>query len=251
VINARDAMQSGGKLTIEVGNIDIDEHSLVINPDLQTGQYVQISISDTGSGMDTDTQARIFEPFYSTKISEEGSGLGLAMVYGIIKQSNGVIEVSSEPGVGTTFNVYLPRIRGEYVPAEVRVSKTAESGKGENILLVEDDEALRKVIQQYLSRKGYNVISAGSAEKAVDLFKRSTTPFQFLLTDIVLPGKNGVDLASLLKEGGFNGRILYITGYARSDILPVDVEKMDIDLLEKPFSLTELSQRIRDLLDTG
>ena len=250
VINARDAMKSGGKLTIEVSNIDIDEHSLIINPDLQTGQYVQISISDTGSGMDADTQARIFEPFYSTKISEEGSGLGLAMVYGIIKQSNGVIEVSSEPGEGTTFSVYLPRVQGEYVPAEVRVAKSTEAGKGERILLVEDDEALRKVIHQYLSRKGYNVISAGSAEEAGDLFKSSSIQFQFLLADIILPGINGVDLASLLKESGFKGKVLYITGYAKSDILPVEMDIIKINLLEKPFSLTELSLRIRDLLDT-
>jgi PAS domain S-box-containing protein len=250
VINARDAMKSGGKLTIEVSNINIDEQSLVINPDLRPGQYVQISISDTGSGMDADTQARIFEPFYSTKISDKGSGLGLAMVYGIIKQSNGVIEVSSEPGVGTTFNVYLPRVQGEYIPNEVRVVQSTEPGKGERILLVEDDDVLRKVIQRHLSKKGYKVVSAGSAEEATELFKDSSMQFHLLLADIVLPGINGVDLTYLLKEDGFKGKALYITGYARNDILPVDIEKLDIELLEKPFSLTALGQRIRNLLDT-
>ena len=250
VINARDAMESGGKLTVDVKNIDIGEHSLVINPDLSPGQYVQISISDTGSGMDTDTQARIFEPFYSTKISDKGSGLGLAMVYGIIKQSNGVIEVSSEPGVGTTFNVYLPRVEGEYIPNEVRVVHSVESGKGERILLVEDDNVLRKVIQRHLSKKNYKVVSARSAEEAAELFKDSSIQFNLLLTDIVLPGINGVDLSSQLKEDGFNGQTLYITGYAKNDILPVDIEKLNIELLEKPFSLTALDQRIRSLLDT-
>ncbi len=251
VINARDAMSLGGKLTIDVSNIDIDEHSLVINPDLRPGQYVRISISDTGSGMDSDTQARIFEPFYSTKISDKGSGLGLAMVYGIIKQSKGVIEVSSEPGVGTTFDVFLPRVEGEHTPhkKEQPIQNTGSS-KGEGILLVEDDEILRNVIQRHLSRKGYEVVSAESAEEAMELFKGSSIQFQLLLTDIVLPGINGVDLASLLEEDGFNGQILYITGYARNDILPVDIEKLDIELLEKPFSLSALGQRIRGLLDT-
>ncbi|MCK5116833.1 MAG: tetratricopeptide repeat protein [Candidatus Aegiribacteria sp.] len=250
VINASDAMESGGKLTVEASNFDIDEHTLVTNPDLHPGEYVRLSISDTGSGMDADTQARIFEPFYSTKISDKGSGLGLAMVYGIIKQSNGVIEVSSEPGVGTTFNVYLPRVEGEYIPNEVPVEQSVESGKGERILLVEDDEALRQVMQRHLSRGGYEVLSAGSAEEAAELFKGSSIQFQLLLTDIVLPGINGVDLASMLKEGGFNGQVLYITGYARNDILPVDIEKLDIELLEKPFNLTALDHRIRALLDT-
>ncbi len=250
VINARDAMESGGILTIEVSNFDISEQSLVTNPDLHPGQYVRLSISDTGSGMDADTQARIFEPFYSTKISDKGSGLGLAMVYGIIKQSNGVIEVSSEPGVGTTFNVYLPRVEGEYIPDEVRVVHSAESGKGERILPVEDDDALKKVIQRHLTKKGYEVLSAGSGEEAAELFKESSEKYQLLLTDIVLPGINGVDLASMLEEDGFNGQVLYITGYARNDIQPVDIEKLNVELLEKPFSLTALGQRIRSLLDT-
>ncbi|MCK4807263.1 MAG: PAS domain S-box protein, partial [Candidatus Aegiribacteria sp.] len=249
VINARDAMKSGGKLTIEVSNVDIDEHSLVTNPDLHPGRYVQFSISDTGSGMDADTQARIFEPFYSTKGSEKGSGLGLAMVYGIIKQSDGVIEVSSEPRVGTTFNVYLPRVEGEHIPDKVRAEQSAESGKGESVLLVEDDEALRSVVERHLSREGYKVVSAKSAEEAVELFKGSGIDFQLLLTDIVLPGINGVVLASLLKEDGFSGRILYMTGYANKDIIPADVLKGDKKLLEKPFRLAALGQMIRDVLD--
>lgn len=250
VINARDAMRSGGKLTIEVGNVDIDEHSLVTNPDLHPGQYMQLSISDTGCGMDADTQARIFEPFYSTKLSAKGSGLGLAMVYGIIKQSNGVIEVSSEPAVGTTFMVYLPRVEGEQIHHEEQTEKNSESGKGENILLVEDDEALRGIVERYLSREGYKVVSAVSAEEALKIFEGNSDEFQFLLTDIVLPGISGVVLASLLKEDGFNGGILYMTGYMKSEIMPDDVKKGDKELLQKPFSLTTLRQKIRDILDT-
>ncbi|NOQ22279.1 MAG: tetratricopeptide repeat protein [Candidatus Aegiribacteria sp.] len=250
VINARDAMESGGKLTINVSNVDIDEHSLVINPDLHPGQYVQISISDTGTGMNADTQARIFEPFYSTKLSEKGSGLGLAMVYGIIMQSNGVIEVSSEPKVGTTFTVNLPRVKGEHIPDEVQAVKSVESGKGESILLVEDDEALKNVIERYLSREEYNVVSAGSAEEALELFEGRSDKFQFLLTDVVLPGINGVVLASQLKENGFNGSILYMTGYTKDASLLADVKNGYKKLLEKPFSLNTLGQMIRDLLDT-
>ncbi len=249
VINARDAMKSGGKLTIEVSNVDINEHSLVINPDLHPGRYMQLSISDTGCGMDADTQARIFEPFYSTKLSEKGSGLGLAMVYGIIKQSDGVIEVSSEPAVGTTFMVYLPRVEGEHIHDEEQTVQTAESGKGENILLVEDDEALRSIVEQYLFREGYKVVSAGSAEEALKIFEGTGEKIQLLLTDIILPGINGVILASMLKEDGFNGHILYMTGYTKNNIIPDNVKKGDKELLEKPFSLTTLSQKIRDLLD--
>ncbi len=249
VINATDAMTSGGKLTIEISNVDIDEHSLVINPDLHPGRYMQLSISDTGCGMDADTQARIFEPFYSTKLSEKGSGLGLAMVYGIIKQSDGVIEVSSEPDVGTTFMVYLPRVDGEHIHYEEQTAESSESGKGENILLVEDDEALRSIVERYLYREGYKVVSAESAEEALKIFEDFGEKFQFLLTDIVLPGINGVVLASMLKEGGFNGHILYMTGYTQNKIIPDDVKKGDKELLEKPFSLTTLRHKIRDMLD--
>lgn len=249
VINARDSMKSGGKLTIEVINVDIDENSLVINPDLHPGRYMQLSISDTGCGMNADTQARIFEPFYSTKLSENGSGLGLAMVYGIIKQSDGVIEVSSEPAVGTTFMVYLPRVEGEHIYDEEQTAKSTESSKGENILLVEDDEALRSIVERYLSQEGYEVMSAGSAEEALKIFEGISNKLQFLLTDVVLPGINGVILASMLKENGFNGSILYMTGYIKNEIMPDDMKKGDKDLLEKPFSLTALRQKIRDLLD--
>jgi len=211
---------------------------------------VQISISDSGSGMDADTQARIFEPFYSTKVSEKGSGLGLAMVYGIIKQSNGVIEVSSEPKVGTTFTVYLPRVQGEHIPDKVQISPSVESGKGESILLVEDNEALKSVVERHLSREGYKVVSAGSAEEALELFESRSNKFQFLLTDIVLPGINGIVLVSQLKENGFNGRILYMTGYTKDASLLADVRKSNNNLLEKPFSLNTLGQMIRNLLDT-
>ena len=249
VINARDAMKSGGKLTIEVSNVDIDEYSLVTNPDLHPGRYMQLSISDTGCGMNADTQARIFEPFYSTKLSEKGSGLGLAMVYGIIKQSDGVIEVSSEPDVGTTFMVYLPRVEGEHIHYEEQVTESSESGKGENILLVEDDDALRDIVERYLHREGYKVVSAGSAEDALEIFEGISEKFQLLLTDIVLPGINGVVLASLLKEKDFNGHILYMTGYTQNKIIPDNVKKGDKELLEKPFSLNTLRQKIRDLLD--
>ena len=250
VINARDAMKSGGKLTIEVRDLDIDEHSLVINPDLHPGRYMQLSISDTGCGMDSEIQARIFEPFFSTKPGGKGSGLGLAMVYGIIKQSGGVIEVSSEPAVGTTFIVYLPRVEEEHIQDEEQTVQSSESGKGENILLVEDDKALRDVVERYLAREGYKVVSAESAEEALKLCKNTSEKLQLLLTDIVLPGINGVMLASQLKETGFNGRILYMTGYTKNEIIPDDIKRDGKRLLEEPFSLATLHQKIRNVLDT-
>ncbi|MCK5841967.1 MAG: tetratricopeptide repeat protein [Candidatus Sabulitectum sp.] len=249
VINARDAMESGGKLTIEVSDLDIDEQSLITNPDLHPGRYMQLSISDTGCGMNAEIQARIFEPFFSTKPGGKGSGLGLAMVYGIVKQSGGVIEVSSEPAVGTTFMMYLPRIEGENIHDEEQTVQSSESGNGESILIVEDDKTLRNLVERYLFREGYEVMSAESAEEALKLYKDSEN-LQLLLTDIVLPGINGVMLASQLKETGYNGRILYMTGYTKNEIIPDDIRKDGKSLLEKPFSLATLHQKIRNLLDT-
>jgi two-component system, cell cycle sensor histidine kinase and response regulator CckA len=248
VINARDAMQTGGELTIEVSNLDIDENSIVTNPDIHPGQYVQLSISDTGCGMNADTKERIFEPFYSTKVFAQGSGLGLAMVYGIIKQSDGVIEVSTEPDVGTTFNIYLPRVEGEDTFDKVRTIRSTESGKGESILLVEDDDSLRSMLERYLSRCGYRIKSAATAEEALEIPGNSINEFHLLITDIVLPGINGVDLASRLKEDGFSGHTLFITGYAESEILPADMDRDGVELLEKPFSLSVIGQRIREIL---
>ncbi|MBN2609376.1 MAG: PAS domain S-box protein, partial [Candidatus Fermentibacteraceae bacterium] len=250
VINARDAMESGGELVIDVDNVNIDAQSLVINPDLHPGQWVKLSIMDSGCGMNADTQSRIFEPFFSTKMSENGSGLGLAMVYGIVRQSDGVIEVSSEPGVGTTFNVLLPRVHGDQTPEEVQVVRVAEPGRGESILLVEDDDSLRSIAEDYLSREGYEIISVASAEDALELSKNTVDRIQLLLTDIVLPGVSGVDLAVKLREDGFEGRILFITGYAKKTALPADLQKGAREILHKPFSLSTLSRRIRELMDS-
>ena len=201
--------------------------------------------------MDGDTLTRVFEPFYSTKMSDEGSGLGLAMVYGIVKQSNGVIEAISEPGAGTTFRIYLPRVLGEHVQMEPQAPASTSTGKGECILVVEDEKSLRDMTQRFLESEGYSVLLAESAEEAAGIVDDENNRIDLLLTDIVLPGMDGVTLATKLIEEGFSGQILYMTGYTREDILPGNMKKSDRQLLEKPFSLSTLSHRIREILDSG
>ena len=249
VINARDAMESGGKLTIKVDYLDISKESHPDNLEISPGKYVVLSVTDSGKGMDAETKARVFEPFFSTKASDKGSGLGLAMVYGIIKQSGGEIQVTSTLGEGSTFSIYLPRVDGEHIQCEYQPPPSTKTGKGEKILLVEDDDALRRLSRKFLLHEGYKIISAGSAEEALETAEKAEEEFDLLLTDIVLPGINGFLLAEKLIENGFKGHILYMTGYADDSNHKMDVKKGDKNLLEKPFSLYIMSHRIREILD--
>ncbi len=249
VINARDAMESGGKLTIKVEDLDIDRDSRPVNIEIFPGKYVVLSVTDSGKGMDAETKARVFEPFFSTKASDKGSGLGLAMVYGIVKQSAGEIQITSELGAGSSFKIYLPRVDGEHVKCEYQPPPSAKTGKGERILLVEDDDALRRLSRKFLLHEGYKVKSAGTAEEAMEIVEKTDEEFDMLLTDIVLPGINGFLLAEKLIENGFKGRILYMTGYADDNIHKMNVKKGDRNLLEKPFSLYIMSHRVREILD--
>ncbi len=248
VVNARDAMPKGGSLIIETENVDLrgDEASAV-----PAGAYVCLSVSDTGVGMDPRTQRRIFEPFFTTKGAGKGTGLGLAMVYGIVKQSGGSIEVDSEPAVGSTFRIYLPRIAGAVAAAQPTVSgRTLRSRGGqETILVVEDEESLRKIVARVLTAAGYRVVSASNAGEALLLCEKHGNRIRLMLTDVIMPGMNGRELSERLATMVPNMKVLYMSGYTDDAIVDRGALAPGTVLIQKPFTADELSARVRAVLD--
>lgn len=249
VVNARDAMPNGGRITIETGNVELDESYHREHEPVQPGHYVLLSVSDTGCGMDEVTKAHIFEPFYTTKEPGKGTGLGLSTVYGIIKQSGGYIWVYSEPGTGTTFKIYLPRV-GE--PAEV-ISRPGERvrprGGSETILLVEDDEPLRELIVSTLRNAGYSVLEADAPEKALALMKKNEGTVHLLLTDMVMPQISGIQLLKLLRASSPELRAILMSGYAADVVARHIPIPPDTPFIEKPFTRVSLLSTIRAVLD--
>jgi PAS domain S-box-containing protein len=250
-VNARDAMPSGGKLTIETSNITLDADYARYHAPLQPGDYVMVAISDTGAGMDLETQSHIFEPFFTTK-GPKGTGLGLSTVYGIIKQSGGYIWVYSEIGKGTTFKVYLPRVAstGEtatQVAAPVEYHKV-EPGT-ETILLVEDEANLRYLARQYLEKQGYKVIEAADGAVAMQIAVAHEGTIHLLLTDVIMPGMNGRELAQRISEIRPNIKVLYMSGYTENVIGHNGTLDAGIRLLQKPFNLRDLKNMVREVLD--
>jgi PAS domain S-box-containing protein len=258
-VNARDAMPSGGKLTIETSNVTLDEEYARFHAPSRPGDYVMIAISDTGAGMDSDTQSHIFEPFFTTK-GTKGTGLGLSTVYGIIKQSGGYIWVYSEVGRGTTFKIYLPRVasNGEtaaQVAAAIEVrNNEARNGNvepgTETILLVEDEANLRYLARQYLEKQGYKVIEAADGAVAMQIAVAHEKVIHLLLTDVIMPGMNGRELAQRIAEIRPNVKILYMSGYTENVIGHNGMLDAGIRLLQKPFNLRDLKSKVREVLDT-
>ena len=248
-VNARDAMPKGGSLTLETANVDVDEDYAAAHPPLQPGRYVMLAISDTGIGMDKATQQRIFEPFFTTKPEGQGTGLGLSTVHGIVKQSGGHLWVYSEPGRGTTFKVYLPWV--DELPDLARpAGPPAEAPRGhETILLVEDTEALKEVIQETLEERGYAVLLASNGEEALALAREREGPIDLLLTDVVMPRLGGGDLARLFLALRPGTRVLYMSGYTDGAILQHGILGEGVMLLEKPFSGDKLARAVRETLD--
>jgi PAS domain S-box-containing protein len=261
-VNARDAMPSGGKLTIETSNVTLDEDYARFHAPLRPGDYVMIAISDTGAGMDTDTQSRIFEPFFTTK-GTKGTGLGLSTVYGIVKQSGGYIWVYSEVGRGTTFKIYLPRVAstgemtGEMADAAGENvasmdgpldNRKVEPGT-ETILLVEDEANLRYLARQYLEKQGYKVIEAADGAVAMQIAVAHEKVIHLLLTDVIMPGMNGRELAQRIAEIRPNVKILYMSGYTENVIGHNGMLDAGIRLLQKPFNLRDLKSMVREVLD--
>jgi two-component system, cell cycle sensor histidine kinase and response regulator CckA len=251
-VNARDAMPSGGKLTIETSNVLLDEESARFHPSLKPGNYVMLAISDTGAGMDSETQSRIFEPFFTTK-GPKGTGLGLSTVYGIVKQSGGYIWVYSEMGKGTTFKIYLPRV-AEAAESAARVAVPAEIASAEpgteTILLVEDESNLRYLARQFLEKQGYRVIEAADGAVAMQIAVAHEGVIHLLLTDVIMPGMNGRELAQRISEIRPNVKILYMSGYTENVIGRNGTLDAGVRLLQKPFTLHDLKSKVREVLNS-
>ena len=251
VVNARDAMPAGGKLTLDISRAHLDADYCKNSPDTQPGQYVCIAVSDTGCGMSPDVLSRIFEPFFTTKETGKGTGLGLATVYGIVKQSCGHITVYSEVGYGTTFKVYLPLSEEAASKPEIASLESIVPGGTETILLVEDEDSLREVTREYLSNKGYTVLVASEADSAVAAAERCERSIDLLLTDVILPGSSGVQLAQRLAANHADMRVLYVSGYTADAIVHHGGPDANFSFLSKPFSLPALTRKIRSLLDAA
>ena len=250
-VNARDAMPSGGKLTIETSNVSLDEDYARFHAPLRAGEYVMLSISDTGLGMDSETQSHIFEPFFTTK-GTKGTGLGLSTVYGIVKQSGGYIWVYSEPGKGSTFKIYLPRVAERVEPAQVVVPEEpafTEPGT-ETILLAEDEANLRYLARQFLEKQGYRVIEAADGAVAMQIAVAHEGVIHLLLTDVIMPGMNGRELAQRISEIRPNTKVLYMSGYTENVIGHNGTLDADVRLLQKPFTLRDLKNTVREVLDS-
>jgi two-component system cell cycle sensor histidine kinase/response regulator CckA len=245
-VNARDAMPQGGRLTIATGNVALDA-SYYQGVEVPSGQYILLAVSDTGTGMDAETQLHIFEPFYTTKEAEKGTGLGLATVYGIVKQSHGFIWVYSEPDKGSIFKIYLPRVDAPADSAESLQLVQVPSAGTETILLVEDEAALRNVCRVYLESKGYTVLEAGNAKEAMKICKNHDRLIHVLITDVVMPGVGGLELAKSALELRPALSVVLVSGYTDR---PLDREAIGFGkFLQKPFSFDALARTVRSLLD--
>jgi two-component system cell cycle sensor histidine kinase/response regulator CckA len=246
-VNARDAMPKGGKLTIETANIDLDSgyasHHLSVAP----GKYIMLAISDTGCGMDAETQNHIFEPFFTTK--DSGTGLGLSTVYGIVKQSGGNIWVYSELGVGTTFKVYLPRASDSTEPGQVAAEGSQISGGSETILLVEDEQAVREIVRETLTSQGYTVLEAQHGPEALRIAEKHTSRIHLLMTDVVMPAMHGPELADALCKIHSETKVLFMSGYTDSALTRHGVLEGKREFMQKPFTLGDLAKRVRGILD--
>jgi signal transduction histidine kinase len=251
-VNARDAMPKGGVLLIETANITFDRSYAERHPVVVPGDYVMVAVTDTGTGIDEETQAHIFEPFFTTKEPGKGTGLGLATVYGIVKQSGGFIWVYSEPRFGTTFKIYLPRVTGE-LPTQRRATPVASvSLQGtETVLLVEDEELLRRLMRRMLERQGYKILEARHGNDALRLCDEYQGDIDVLVTDVVMPEMGGRELAESLKKVRPGTQVIFMSGYTGVDAVRRGFLEPDAAFLQKPLSPETLTRKIREVLDPG
>jgi PAS domain S-box-containing protein len=247
-VNARDAMAAGGELSIETSIVEIDEEAGQLR-ELEQGTYVVLSVSDPGTGMNREVAARAFEPFFTTKPAGEGTGLGLATVFGIVTQAGGSVAIYSEPGLGTTVRVCLPATA--YAKPEARSEQPSASlrARGETVLLVEDEEIVREPTRRMLARSGYTVLEASNTDDALELMRAHSGVIDVLLTDVVMPGRSGKDLSVEVLKQRSETKVLFMSGYSENVIVHRGVIDEGVNLIEKPFSADELLRRIREMLD--
>jgi len=260
-VNARDAMPDGGRLTVRTANVDLAEAAAARLSDARPGPYVLLEVGDTGVGMDAETRSHLFEPFFTTKEQGKGTGLGLSTVYGTVKQSGGHISVESEPGRGSTFTVYLPRVAAPVGPPDrpaadapgPRPGASAEAiltpGRGETILLVEDAQRVRAVVREILEMSGYVVLEARQGAEALELSNRHAGTIHLLVTDVVMPQMSGRELAQRLATLRPELKVLYMSGYTDDAIVRHGVLASGIAFLSKPFTPNALALKVREVLD--
>jgi len=248
-LNARDAMLTGGTLSIETANIELDHSDVVDHPGAHPGPHVMLAISDTGVGMDKAVQQHVFEPFYSTKAPGQGTGLGLATVYGIVKQSGGSIFVDSESGHGTTFKIFLPRVEQMADIPQMPTHAPRAFAGSETVLLVEDQPEVRSVAREMLRRHGYTVIDTANGSEALVAASNHDGRIDLLVTDVVMPGLSGRALAGQLVQLQPAARVLYMSGYTDDSIVQQGILEGGVAFIQKPFTPTALLQKVRDVLD--
>jgi two-component system NtrC family sensor kinase len=248
VVNGRDAMRDGGKLTIEVSNSYLDDVYCQQHRDVQTGQYVQIAVTDTGTGMDSETIGRAFDPFFTTKPSGQGTGLGLSQVFGFVKQSGGHVKIYSEVGEGTTVKLYLPRSLGKYLPEQTIKPPLSRARAGECVLVAEDDADVRAYVVETLGGLGYDVLEAAGGDEALLILEKYKTT-SLLLTDVVMPGMNGRKLAEEAKRRQSGLKVVFMTGYSRNAIVHQGRLDPGVELVQKPLTSEHLAAAIRRVLD--
>jgi CheY-like chemotaxis protein len=247
-VNARDAMPRGGTLIIETANVELSAEYAGHHIDVAAGPYTLLAVSDTGTGMDDATKTRLFEPFFTTKEQGKGTGLGLSIVYGIIKQCGGEILVYSEPGHGTTFKIYLPVVNASPEALRPEAEEREITAAFETVLLVEDEPQVRSLTRTMLNSRGYRVLEAASAGDALKIIAEPDRPIDLLLTDIVMPGMNGADLARQAAGVRPAIRVLFMSGYTESGVMDRGVLDPETPFIQKPFTLRALDRKIREVL---
>jgi PAS domain S-box-containing protein len=252
VVNARDAMPQGGSVVIETANVELDDHYAERNWDVHPGPYVMLAVTDTGLGMDAVTQAHIFEPFFTTKEQGKGTGLGLSMIHGIVKQSGGHIAVESAVGKGTTFRIYLPQVEERVRPDDGGPESAVEPRGGtETILIAEDEPALRELMSQCMRKLGYTVLTAQDGTEALEICEHHPGPIHLVLTDIVMPRMNGLQLKERVAAQRSGVKFLFVSGYVDAALERSELFTQDSAFLEKPFPPDELAHKVRQLLEGG
>jgi signal transduction histidine kinase/ActR/RegA family two-component response regulator len=246
-VNARDAMPQGGTLTIATGNVTVEEGSIGRRSYVSPGDYVQLSVTDTGMGISKDVQDQIFEPFFTTKEVGKGTGLGLAMIYGVVKQSGGYVWVDSEPGQGACFTIYLPRVKGTIAPAISAEAEALPPGT-ETLLIAEDEESLRKMMCEHLRSLGYTVLEASSGQQALSVASQHVGHIDLLITDLVMPKMSGRELSEKLGSLRPDLKTIYMSGYTDDTVVRHGISERGITLLQKPFRLDTLTHKVGDAL---